>query len=119
MPVMPPPEARLIAVLREKAPRISMRQAAAEAGISPTHWRQIETGVRRFRGESWPETGAAQTIARMALVVDATPEQLREAGRADAAAELEALRAVVGATLSGRQKRRLAERMMRDASDEQ
>jgi transcriptional regulator with XRE-family HTH domain len=99
---------------------MSMRQAAQEAGISPTHWRQIETGIRRFRGQDWPETGAAQTVAKMALVVGATPRDLAQAGRDDAAGELEALIAAVESDprLTRRQKRLLAERMRRDASDE-
>lgn len=55
--IRPPPEARLITEMREKPPRMSMREAALDTGISPTHWRQVETGVRRFRGQDYEERG--------------------------------------------------------------
>jgi transcriptional regulator with XRE-family HTH domain len=87
----PPPEAELIARYRETAPRKSIRQAAVEAGISDTRWRQIETGRRTFRGQAFPETAPPEILARMAQAVGVPPAELEEAGRADAAAELLAL----------------------------
>lgn len=117
--VLPPPEAQLIAGLREKPPRMSMSQAARRAGISPTRWRQLENGFVPIRGTNYPETGPAQTIARMALVVGATPQQLTDAGRADAAAELEAMAEQVEHTgaFTSRQRAGLAQRVRRDAPD--
>ena len=113
---IPPPEAVLIARMRERAPRISMAEAARRSGISPTRWRQIENGFRPFRGVRYPETGPAQTIAKMALAVDVTPAQLREAGRGDAAAELEAMIEDLGNSgiLNGRQATALSARVRRD-----
>lgn len=87
-------------------------------GISESRWRQIEHGIRWFRGTPHPETGPAQTIARMALVVGGTPGQFREIGCDEIAAEMEALAPVVRAALTGRQLRGLARRSHRDASDE-
>ena len=43
------------------------------------------------KGTAVPTRAPADTLARMAQTVGATPEQLREAGREDAADELEAL----------------------------
>lgn len=99
----PPPEAVLIAGMRERPPRQSIRAAATAAGISEGRWRQIEHGVRRFRGTAYPERGPAPTIAKMARAVGAVPEQLAAAGRPDAAAELEALLTVAGPHLTKRQ----------------
>lgn len=113
---IPPPEALLITRMREKPPRISMAEAARRSGLSPTRWRQIENGFRPERGTRYPETGPAQTIAKMALAVGATPAQLTEAGRADAAAELEVMIAdAEGAgILNGRQATALSARVRRD-----
>lgn len=67
-----------------------MRTAAGRASISEGRWRQI---AKSFKQESGgvriPVRAPAGTLARMAKVVGATPDQLREAGRDDAAAELE------------------------------
>ena len=115
-----PPEARLIRRLREQAPKMSRYEAAATAGISEARWRMIETGVRWFRGEPLPEPPApAQTVARMAWAVGATAGQLTEAGRDDAAAELEAIAAQVeqSGNFSGRQAKALAKRVRRDSAD--
>ena len=116
---LPPPEALLITELREKPPRMSMRAAAAAARISEARWRQIEHGIRYFRGVPYPEAGPAQTIARMAHAVGATPEQLSAAGREDAAAELEAIARSVEGTppLTAGQRRGLADRIRHDKRD--
>jgi len=117
--LLPPPEALLIAGLRERPPRMSMREAARRAQMSDARWRQIEHGVRYFRGVPYPETGPAQAIARMAHAVGATPEQLADAGRPDAAAELEAMAESVehAPPFTGAQRRALAARVRRDSSD--
>ena len=114
----PPPEAQLIAELREKPPKMSQGEAARRAGISPTRWRQIEYGVRHFRGDVYPEPPApAAILAKMAHAVGATPEQLTERGRADAAGELAAL--LASPAFDGRQERFLTARALRDVSGEQ
>ena len=111
-----PPEALLIARMRQKAPRISMSEAARRSGLSLTRWRQIENGFRPERGTRYREVGPAQTIAKMALAVGVTPAQLTEAGRADAAAELEVM--IEGledsGILNGRQASALSARVRRD-----
>lgn len=86
----PPPEARLIERLRKDlVPPLSMREAARRAGISVATWTQNEQGYRKVTQHVViPITATAEKLARMALVVGATPEQLREAGREDAAVML-------------------------------
>lgn len=118
----PPPEAKLIARLREaQFPPLSMREAARRAGMSAAAWTQNEQGYRKVTpAVTIPITATAGKLARMALVVGASPEQLREAGRADAAAILEKLAAASpedrleealrnSRDLSEQQKRRLIE----------
>ena len=90
----PPPEAALIAERRDAMiPRLSMRQAAQRMGVpfSAARWRQLESGIRRVGGTDFPETGPAETIARMARVVGITPVELTNCGRLDAAHVLAAL----------------------------
>lgn len=89
----PPPEAKLIARMRgEMVPVVSMREAARRAGFSVATWTQIEQGYRKVTGAlAIPITGTAEKVARMALVVGATPDQLVGAGRGDAAAVLRKL----------------------------
>jgi hypothetical protein len=84
----PPPEAQLIHDRREAMrPKMSMRRAASEAGLSPERWRQIETGTARVAsGIDVPVRDApASTIAAMSAVVGITPAELTGAGRIDAA----------------------------------
>lgn len=89
----PPPEALLIERLRTEArPRLSIRAAADAAGISDARWRQIAKGHNQASKDvRVPARAPADTLARMARVVGATAQQLREAGRGDAADELEAI----------------------------
>lgn len=89
----PPPEAKLIARLRgEMFPAVSMREAARRAGFSVATWTQIEQGYRKVTSAlTIPIAGTAEKVARMSLVVGATPEQLRETGRGDAATILRRL----------------------------
>jgi len=112
-----PPEAVLIRQMRDRPPKMSRYEAARIAGISESRWRMIETGTRWFRGQPLEEPPApAQTIARMAWAVGATPEQLTAAGRKDAAEELEAIAEQVEhtGTFTGRQAKALARRVRRD-----
>lgn len=113
-----PPEGKLIRELREKPPRMSIRKAADLAEISESRWRQIESGVRWFRGEPYEERQTpAQTVAKMARAVGATAQQLTDAGRADAAAELEAMAQQVEVTevFTKGQREGLAGRVRRDS----
>ncbi len=71
-----PPVAQLIYEQRMKA-GLSIRQAAARAGISEGSWRRTE-GPRKL-------TRTPETIARMAAAVDLTGDQLAKAGWPQAA----------------------------------
>lgn len=127
----PPPEAQLIARLRQdQVPVLSMREAARLAGFSAATWTQIEQGYRKVTPMlTIPITGTADKVARMALVVGAKPDELREAGRDDAARTLqklidagprqngqlaEAVRHADG--LTERQKRALIDMVLREES---
>ena len=111
-----PPEALLIARMRQKAPRISMSEAARRSGLSLTRWRQIENGFRPERGTRYREVGPAQTIAKMAAAVGISPAQLAEVGRPDAADELAVILADLehSAVFNGRQSGALARRIRED-----
>lgn len=87
-----PPEGQLITAALKRA-KMSVRGAAREAGISEARWRQIASGYQTVSGTHVPVTAPAETLARMARVVRVTAEELREAGRSDAAEELERLTA--------------------------
>src|SRR5262249_61084522 len=83
----PPPGARPIAERREAiTPRLSRRQAARRAGISPQSWSNVETGRKVITSDiTLPWRASAQMLAQMALVLGITPAELEAAGRADAA----------------------------------
>lgn len=88
----PSPEGRLITeTLRHLRPKMSQREAARVAGMSDARWRQIVSGYQMVSGQPVAVTAPAETIARMAQVVGATPEQLEQANRKDAAEELRKL----------------------------
>lgn len=123
----PPPEALLIERKRRaRVPHLSRTKAALQAGISESRWRQIETGRQRDHGRDYPAKAPADTLALMAYVVGATPGELRDAGRGDAAADLETLLAnppdpvenLMGAVrasgLTEQQKRALIERLAQE-----
>jgi transcriptional regulator with XRE-family HTH domain len=83
-----PPEGALIGMAQKRSP-LSARKAAEMAGLSEGRWRQIVSGYQTVsKGVYAPVHAPAETLARMARAVGVTPEQLEEAGRADAAAEL-------------------------------
>lgn len=92
-PPEPPPEAQLIHRLREEMfPAVSMREAARRAGFGTATWVQAEQGYRKVTPlVTIPIRATADKLAGMALVVGATPRQLHEAGRGDAAAILQKL----------------------------
>ena len=80
-----PPEGKLIADALERS-GMSIRQASKRAGLSYGRWRQITSGVQNVSPGEWARvTGPAATVARMARVVNLTPDQLAEAGREDVA----------------------------------
>lgn len=81
----PPPEGVLIEEARESV-GLSQNAAAEKAEISGTHWRTIVKG-----GVSMTSARGVLTLARMAKVVGATPEQLEQAGRPDVAKRLRAI----------------------------
>lgn len=69
-----------------KAMGISGRKAASLVGISDARWRQIVNGYQSVgAGQVATVVGPDETVARMAQVVGVTSEQLREAGRPEAA----------------------------------
>lgn len=88
-----PPEARLIERLRkEKIPPLSMREAARRAGFSVATWTQNEQGYRKVTPVfGIPIRATDEKLARMALTVGATPDQVRATGREEAARMLEKL----------------------------
>ena len=84
----PTPEGRLIEEAA-KADRRSIRQLAANAGMSDTRWGQITRGWQRnSAGKVIPARASDEMLARMALVLELTPEDLVTVGRKDAAQEL-------------------------------
>src|SRR6185503_6062583 len=78
------PEGKLIETAMT-AKRLSARRAAREAAMSEGWWRQIVNGYVSVSGQAAPIRGADNTLARMARVAGVTPEQLRAAGRPEAA----------------------------------
>ncbi len=84
----PPPEGSAITAALKKS-GLSAREAAKRAGLSEGRWRQIASGYQRPRAGVVVEvTAPPDTLARMAVVVGLTPEDLEAAGRSDAAAAL-------------------------------
>lgn len=87
----PLPEGRLLKTALARA-GMSARQAAKKAGITEARWRQIVNGYQTpARGLHVPVRGPASTVAAMARAVGLTPQQLRDAGRDDAAEALDEL----------------------------
>ncbi|MEU4577455.1 helix-turn-helix transcriptional regulator [Nonomuraea sp. NPDC023979] len=84
----PPPEAKLIRLAR-KAKGLSPEEAAplTRGLIGASRWRQIENGYAVRSGERIPTTATPKVLARMAFVVDVTPDRLRGI-QCDEAAEI-------------------------------
>lgn len=95
------PEGRLI----EKAATYSGQSAralAANAGMSDTRWRQVIRGWQQGPGGTQVEARAsAVTLARMALAVGVKAQELAEAGREDAAQQLQRIEAELQSGSSG------------------
>lgn len=66
-------------------PALSKRAAAARAGFSEAHWRNVVKGTARRRGQDHPVSITPETIARMANAVGVSAEELRNAGEKSAA----------------------------------
>jgi hypothetical protein len=116
----PPPEADLIRTRRE-ALFLSMRQAAIGAGISPTAWAEVETARKKVApGVEIARRGTAKIVSQMALFLKISPGEMRDRGRPDVGDYMEAILRTVQAEprLTGRQKRGLATRILRDANDD-
>lgn len=85
----PPPEAPLIDAARRQR-RITVRELARQARISEALWRQIVSGYESLGAGQYREVRAKpETLARIALALGLTPEQLTRVGREDAATALE------------------------------
>jgi Helix-turn-helix domain len=82
-----PPWGALLTTRRRHA-GLSVREAADQAAMSESRWRQLTAGHRRVGGQYIPDAGPDRTIARMAAVVGATPDELAAAGRPGAADRL-------------------------------
>jgi hypothetical protein len=73
---------------------LSVKKLAANAGISDTRWRHIVRGWQPGPGGAMnPVVAPANTLARMALAVGVSAEDLIEAGRGDAAEVLPSVEA--------------------------
>jgi len=90
----PTPEGKLIRRAMQRK-GVNAPDVAPLAGISTGRWRHIVNGAQPLgRGQYHRVVAPADTLAKMAMAVDLTPEQLQQAGRGDAAAVLRELLAV-------------------------
>lgn len=91
-----PPEAELIKRARMAAgltiPEAVARVRSAGGKISESYWQAVERGYGGRRSERVPARASEGLLAQMAHAVGVTPDQLREAGRGDAAGVLEEIR---------------------------
>lgn len=79
------PEGRLIETATSLGP-LSTRQASARAGLGTSRWRELVNGYKIVgSGQAVEAVAPADRLARMARAVGVTAEQLRHAGRDDAA----------------------------------
>lgn len=85
------PEGMLIEAAAKSDGR-SIRQLAAQAGMSDARWRQLVKGYQSVTGGGVAEAVArAETLAKMAQVLRLSPASLEEVGRSDAAVVLRRL----------------------------
>jgi transcriptional regulator with XRE-family HTH domain len=73
----------LLRVGRRASGKLSQKDAARRAGISPVYWQQVESGKRR--------AAPAGTLAAMFLAAGITAGQLRDEGYEDIASVLDEL----------------------------
>jgi len=84
-----PPQPPVMQLIEQRRGRLSIRKAATAAGISEARWRQLESGARSTQLGYAPASAPPGTLARMAHAAGVTPDELRDAGGAEAAAILE------------------------------
>ena len=83
-----PPEGKLISDATHRL-KISIREAARRAGISYGRWRQITTGYQNVSpGVYAPVHAPPRTVAKMAVVVGITPDQMETQGQRPDVAEI-------------------------------
>lgn len=81
------PAGELIETARRRI-GLSQNAAAARVGISGTRWRQIVKGEGTTEGGRVAVRGGEATIARMALLVGVTAQEMEGAGRLDVARKI-------------------------------
>ena len=81
------PEGELIEAARERL-GLSQNAAAREVGISGTRWRQIVKGQGSSDGSRVSVRGGEGTVARMAMLVGVTAEDMESVGRPDVARKM-------------------------------
>lgn len=82
---VPTKEGLLIERARNRA-LLSIREAAKKAGVSEGRWRQVEKGYQAIgNGLHRASRARTRTLVQMAQVVRVTSDELRAAGRSDAA----------------------------------
>lgn len=84
--------------------RISAREAARRADISPTRWRQIVTGLQVKRGQAVPVNPAPRTVVAMALAVLVDPADALAAAGLTVPADLALLVVDVQSGMHGQQR---------------
>lgn len=88
----PPPESDLVRRKhKNRVPKLTAHAAAQQSGVSYATWRNITRGLRyRDSGEITTYRPESEVLARVALVLGITPDELRDVNRHDAARALEA-----------------------------
>lgn len=81
------PEGELIETARERT-GLSQNAAAREIGISGTRWRQIVKGTGTAEGVRVAVRGGEATLAKMALLVGVSAEDMDAVGRPDVARKI-------------------------------
>ena len=81
------PEGELIETARERL-GLSQNAAAREVGISGTRWRQIVKGTGTAEGVRVSVRGGEATVAKMAILVGVTSEEMESVGRLDVARKI-------------------------------
>lgn len=73
-----PPQPPVMQLIEQRRERLGMskRTAAALAGISEGRWRQLENGGRKIRGTWISEDATEPVLARMALAVRLSPDDI-------------------------------------------
>lgn len=84
-----PSRAATVIETRRASGKMKVREAARRADLSEGRWRQIAKGYQSIgRGLRAPVTAPTSTLARMALAVGLTPDEMTEAGEDRVAEEM-------------------------------